>query len=495
MFESILIKSLLQDGEFFNKCFGILKAQYFKDFGDSQVFKLIKDYYAQYREKPSNVALVTMVKDIPNAETRKAIVQSLERVSKTEFNSNTEQMCNETVKFIKSSIFLKGLEVGSEGLMAKDESKMKKAQALMEEMNKVRIDSDLGLDFDDIESQIEYYSKREFGIKTQHKSFNKRLGSGFLPGTLNVILASQGVGKTLLMCDLISGMLMENKNILLVSLEMSQFEMLKRVQANVFDIDVNSFRDLAKTQGELQNLERPVTTKEQILSQYDKVKSSGKCGKLFIKEYPAGSIGALGIQDLIEKFRTEKQITFDIVFIDYLGIMKSDLVSPSAGLYSYVKSITEEVRALAVKNQIACISASQLNRAAVNKTEGIDNSAISDSYSTAATSDWLCFILQNEEMKANSEVLVKITKNRYTGITDSFVMNIDYPKMRFCEIIENQEVPDNALVPFTSVEQKVNAESFAKQAIIEDSKANQEIAKKFNSQTISDDELNALLGI
>ena len=175
--------------------------------------------------------------------------------------------------------------------------------------------------------------------------------------------------------------------------------------------------------------------------------------------------------------------------------MKSDLVSPSAGLYSYVKSITEEVRALAVKNQIACISASQLNRAAVNKTEGIDNSAISDSYSTAATSDWLCFILQNEEMKANSEVLVKITKNRYTGITDSFVMNIDYPKMRFCEIIENQEVPDNALVPFTSVEQKVNAESFAKQAIIEDSKANQEIAKKFNSQTISDDELNALLGI
>lgn len=494
MFESILIKSLLQDGEFFNKCFGILKPQYFKDFGDSQVFKLIKDYYGQYREKPSNVALVTMVKDIPNVETRKAIVQSLERVSKTEFNSNTEQMCNETVKFIKSSIFLKGLEVGSEGLMAKDESKMKKAQALMEEMNKVQIDSDLGLDFDDIESQIQYYSKREFGIKTQHKSFNKRLGSGFLPGTLNVILASQGVGKTLLMCDLISGMLMENKNILLVSLEMSQFEMLKRIQANVFDIDVNSFRDLAKTQGELQTLERPCTTKEQILNQYNAVKASGKCGKLFIKEYPAGSIGALGIQDLLEKFRTEKQITFDIVFIDYLGIMKSDLVSPSAGLYSYVKSITEEVRALAVKNQIATCTCSQLNRSSINKTD-VDNSAVSDSYGTVATADFMAMLLQTEEMKSNSEVLVKITKNRYTGITDSFMMNIDYPKMRFCEILENQEVPDNALVPFTSVEQKTNAESFAKKAIIEDSKANVEIAKKFNSQTISDDELSTLLGI
>lgn len=362
MFESIVLRSLLGDGEYFNKCFGILKSEYFKSFGDQQVFKLIREYYGKYHQKPQNVALVAMVKDIPNAETRKAIIESLKKVSETELNTNTEFMCDETVKFIKSAIFFKGLELGSEGLMNKDEAKMKKAQALMEDMNKVQIDSDLGLDFDDIESQIEYYSKREFGIKTQHKSLNKRLGSGFLPGTLNVILAAQGVGKSLLMCDLISGMLLENKNILMVSLEMSQNEMLKRIHANVFDIDVNSFRDLAKTQGELDKLERPNTTKAQILAEYDKVKVSGKCGKLFIKEYPAGSMGACALQDLVDKFYTEKNLKFDIIFIDYLGIMKSDLVSPSAGLYSYVKAIGEEVRAFAVRNQIPTITASQLNR-------------------------------------------------------------------------------------------------------------------------------------
>ena len=322
MFESIILKSLLGDGEFFNKTIGILKSDYFKSFGDQQVFKLIKEYYSKYHQKPQNVSLVAMVKDVPNEETRKSIIESLKKVSETELNTNTQFMCDETIKFIKSAIFYKGLEVGSDGLMNKDESKMKKAQSIMEEMNKVQIDSDLGLDFDDLDKQIEYYSKREFGIKTQHKSLNKRLGAGFLPGTLNVILAAQGVGKSLLMCDLISGMLLENKNILLVSLEMSQNEMLKRIQSNVFNIDINTFRDLSKTRGELQGLERPFTTKEQVQQEYDKVKASGKCGKLFIKEYPAGSMGASILQDLVDKFYTEKNIKFDIIFIDYLGIMK-----------------------------------------------------------------------------------------------------------------------------------------------------------------------------
>lgn len=504
MFESIILKSLINDGEYFNKVIGILKSEYFKSFGDQQVFRLIKEYYSKYHQKPQNVSLVAMIKDVPNEETRKSIKESLKKVVETELNTNTEFMCDETVKFIKRAIFYKGLEVGTEGLMGNDEAKMLKSQSIMEEMNKVQIDSDLGLDFDDLDKQIEYYSKREFGIKTQHKSLNKRLGAGFLPGTLNVILAAQGIGKSLLMCDLISGMVQDNKNILLVSLEMSQNEMLKRIQSNVFNIDINTFRDLSKTPGELQGLERPATSKEQIIQEYDRLKASGKCGKLFIKEYPAGSMGASILQDLVDKFYTEKNIKFDIIFIDYLGIMKSDLLSPNSGLYSYVKSIGEEVRAFAVRNQVPVVSCSQLNRASINKTDGVDNSAISDSLGTAMTSDFMAFLIQNEQMKANSEIIVKITKNRYTGMTDTFMMNIDYPKMRFKEILENEEKPENALTQFASVQQKTEAEKIVKSSIIEDSKANTQIMKDHDSKVtdkrdnvvgISSDELSALLGL
>jgi len=484
MFEEILLKSLVYDGTFFNKCFNLLKSDYFKTIGNKEVFKLLKKYYAEYKERPSEVALVTMVKDVPNAELRKTIVESLKNISKTDLNSNTDFMCNETVRFIKDSIYYKSLEIGSEGLMNKDESKIKKAQSLVEEMSKIQIDSDLGLDFDDINAQIEYYSKREFGIKTHLKTVNKRIGSGFLPGTLNVILAAQGVGKSLLMCDFISGMLQNNKNVLMVSLEMSPNEMMKRIQANVFDIGVNTFRDLSKTDVEISALERAPTTKDDILNAYQKYKMQGSCGKLFVKEYPAGSFSALMLADLVDKFRVEKGITFDIIFIDYLGIMKSDLVSANAGLYSYVKSISEEVRAQAVKLGVPIVSASQLNRSAINKVDGVDNSAVSDSYGTNATADLMMFILQNEAMKEKSEVLVKFTKNRYTGITDSFMLDIDYQKMRFSDPIGETD--------FKTVEDKKNAEQFAKSEIREIHKKDVQIDK---AEKMTTDDILSMIGI
>lgn len=198
------------------------------------------------------------------------------------------------------------------------------------------------------------------------------------------------------------------------------------------------------------------------------------------------------LQDLVEKFKVEKDIKFDIIFIDYLGIMKSDLVSPNVGLYSYIKSIGEEVRAFAVKNSIAVISASQLNRASVNKTDGVDNSMIADSIGTAATADFMVFLLQTEEMKQKSEMLCKITKNRYTGITDSFVMNIDYPKMKFSDIDQNKDLPENALVDFKTVEQKEKAESFAKKEISEINKNSFNAIKKADSSQKDVDILDIL---
>lgn len=474
-FDVSILKSLVYDGEYFNKCFNLLNTEYFKSIGNAELYKLLKQYYISYKQRPQLVSLGDMIKNVPNEEIRKSIVESLKQLKETELNNNTQFMVDETVKYIKDSIAYKACVMIAEGEQERDDTKVQKGIALFDERAKVQVDSNLGIDFDDIEQQIEYYSKREYGIKTSHKSWNKRLGSGFLPGTLNVILASQGVGKSLMMCDLMSGMVQRGKNCLFVSLEMSETEVIKRIQSNIFDIDVNSFRDLSKTEGELNNLERNPTTKDTIISAYNNYKMSGNCGKLFVKEYPAGSFSALMLSDLVEKYKIEKDITFDIIFIDYLGIMKSDVVSANVGLYSYVKSIGEEVRAQAVKLELPIISASQLNRCAINKTDGVDNSAISDSLGTAMTADSMVFILQSEDMKQKSEILVKFTKNRYTGMTDSFMMNADYSKMRFEDMVDaNGEVSNG----FKNAIQKMNSDIFVKQTIANVNKQDFETIKK-----------------
>mgnify|MGYP003585015981 FL=1 len=60
-----------------------------------------------------------------------------------------------------------------------------------------------------------------------------------------------------------------------------------------------------------------------------------------------------------------------------------------------------------------------------------DNSTISDSYGSLMTADFLMFILQTEDMKKTGDVVFKITKNRFSGMTESFPMKVNYVYMRF----------------------------------------------------------------
>jgi hypothetical protein len=173
------------------------------------------------------------------------------------------------------------------------------------------------------------------------------------------------------------------------------------------------------------------------------MKTSGTCGKFYVKDYPSGSFSPLMLEALVESYKIEKGVKFDIVFVDYLGIMKSDLLSPSAGLYSYIKSIAEETRASAKKMDVPIVSASQLNRSATNNVDEADNSNVSDSMGTVMTADFLMFLLQNEEMKERKEIVCKVTKNRFAGRTDTWLMNIDYEHMRFNDMLIQGQVDLN----------------------------------------------------
>lgn len=440
-FEHILLKKLIYNSEFFSKVINIIKSKHFKSIGNQELFKLVKAHYKNYNLIPSITELVASVKNVQNAEIRSTIVESLQKINITEEVKNTKFMINETVEWVRDALYLYALELGSEGLMKKDDSLKLKAQKILDERAKISVDSDLGLDFDDIEAMIKYYQERNIGVLTQHKELNKRLGSGFLPGTLNLILASAGIGKSLLMTDLISGMIQDKKNVLLVSLEMGEKEIMKRVHANALDLKINQFNDLSKTEGEISKIkiEYPLykqLSEDMIVDAYNRLKISGSAGKLFVKSYPAGSFTALQLEALVKSYENEKGIIFDAVYVDYLGIMKSDLLSPSAGLYSYLKSIGEEMRASATRMQIPIISASQLNRGIFGKEASeVDNSAISDSMGTAMTADFMLFLLQNEEMKINKQMVLKCTKNRYNGRTDTWMMGIDYEHMRFNDVL------------------------------------------------------------
>ena len=126
----------------------------------------------------------------------------------------------------------------------------------------------------------------------------------------------------------------------------------------------------------------------------------------------------------------------------------------------------------------AIISGSQLQRAAINKVQDVDNSNIADSVGTLNIVDFCLFILQNEQMKEDSQVVMKVTKNRFNGRTDTFMMDVDYSKMRF-----NDCITENGS-SFKNIEQKQNAENYANKTIKDIQKDAMQKMKDINKSEI-----------
>ena len=181
-------------------------------------------------------------------------------------------------------------------------------------------------------------------------------------------------------------------------------------------------------------------------------------------------------------------------FNDYLKILKSQELSEHINYNDEIVSIeevcpTEMVDVSLDGNNVFYGNDILIHNCAVNKVDGVDNSAISAALGTSTTADMMAFLLQTEEMKQKSEILVKFTKNRYTGITDSFMMNVDYPKMKFADIVENNEIVSG----FTSNEHRIQSENFANNEIKEVHKQDMNIIKEHDKPKETD--WNSILGI
>lgn len=116
------------------------------------------------------------------------------------------------------------------------------------------------------------------------------------------------------------------------------------------------------------------------------------------------------------------------------------------------------------------------HNSAVGNVDGVDNSAVSDSMGSVMTADFMLFLLQNDEMKEAGEIVCKCTKNRFTGRTDTWFMNIDYQHMRFSDMIiqnsvEHTELKSNTNTTLSddfgivTAEKQQKGETFAKEEI------------------------------
>ena len=247
----------------------------------------------------------------------------------------------------------------------------------------------------------------------------------------DIALAGTGVGKSLFMCHMAAAGLMMNKNVLYITLEMSEERIAERIDANVMNIPMKDLPDLSK---------------KMFDKKVDKVRSKTQ-GKLIIKEYPTASAHVGHFRHLLQELELKKDFTPDMIFIDYLNICASARVKPGAGANSYtlVKSIAEELRGLAVEFDVPIMSATQTTRSGYGSTD-VELTDTSESFGLPATADFMFALISSEELEELDQMVVKQLKNRYndTTVFKRFVIGVDRSRMKLydCEQEAQEDLHD-----------------------------------------------------
>ena len=163
---------------------------------------------------------------------------------------------------------------------------------------------------------------------------------------------------------------------------------------------------------------------------------------MIIKEFPTAAANALHFRALLSDLQLKKNFMPDIIMIDYLNICSSSRVKPGANVntYSYIKSIAEELRGLAVEYDVPIFSATQTTRSGFSSSD-VEITDTSESFGLPATADFLVALIATEELEGLNQIMIKQLKNRYgdKSIYKRFVVGIDRAKMRLYDVEQSAQ--------------------------------------------------------
>ena len=425
--ETTILSSLLYNEEYTRKVIPFIRQEYFSDHTERTIFKTINDYVEKYNSSPSIESLnIDIQKAVLNEDQHKTIQGYLSELSSSE--SDFQWLVDQTENWCKERAIYNAIFSGIQIIDGKDKKQTPEAiPEILSDALAVSFDTNVGHDYiEQSDERFDFYHTVEEKIPFDLEFFNKITKGGMPNKTLNIVLAGTGVGKSLVMCHVAASTLMQNLNVLYITLEMAEQKIAERIDANLMNISLDDLHDLPK---------RMFTDK------IGRIKKKTR-GQLIVKEYPTASAHCGHFRSLLNELALKKSFRPDIVFVDYLNICSSSRfkMGNSINSYSYIKSIAEEMRGLAVEFNIPIMSATQTTRSGFVSTDvGLEDT--SESFGLPATADLMFAIISTEELEKLNQILVKQLKNRYNDptINKRFIIGVDRAKMKLYDVSQTAQ--------------------------------------------------------
>jgi KaiC/GvpD/RAD55 family RecA-like ATPase len=295
-------------------------------------------------------------------------------------------------------------------------------EAKIKEAVQVGLTKDMGTDYWDNPRERLMNLKTSNGqVSTGWEMFDRKLFGGFNRGELQIFAGGSGSGKSLFMQNLAVNWVLAGLNVLYFTLELSEELTAMRIDSMISNISTKEiFKDLDT-----------VEMKIKLVSK--------KAGELQIKYMPAQS-NINDFRSYIKELNVQKGMKADVVLVDYLDLCMpiSTKVAPS-DLYVKDKYVAEELRNLSKELDVVFVTASQLNRSAVDEIE-FDHSHIAGGISKINTADNVIGIFTSRAMRERGRYQVQFMKTRSSsGVGSKVDLEFDISSLRIRDLGEDAQ--------------------------------------------------------
>ena len=419
-FENLLIKTLFINKDIRDKVYPFLTTDIFENFENQRLVKVFQEFRSKYEKFPT-VSELKLIIDHPKIFENLSNIMSLDTTEYGDdfINSRLENFFKRKLTWNAITGVVDILKDGNIDQANDLPDKIREALAFS-------FDTSIGYDFsEDAERMYQYLTSVEKYIPTKITALDQVTEGGFHNKTLTLLMGASGIGKTTIMCGFATNIFLQGKKVLYVTLEMPEEKINTKILSNLMDTPVKDLKRIPK---------------HEFLKRYSDIVKRVK-SNLIIKEYPAGSMNANRLRNLLKDLKTKKNFVPDIVFVDYIGIMAPNITSKDGNTNSKYKAISEELSGIASEFDIPIVTGVQTNRNGFSASD-LSLTDVADSIGMIATAALVIGIIQTDEMKSMGYYDMVILKNRYGENCRKFSMGIDYNIMRIYNIIDNNSIQD-----------------------------------------------------
>ena len=453
--EEVILRNLVKNEDYTRKVVPFLSNEYFHDSQERILFEEIAKHIVKYNGLPTQETLLISLDalDTITEDQFDEISKLVSNIEGSDDKTDDVWLLDETEKFCQDKALYNAI---MKSINIIDDKKTTvgtgEIPTILSDALSVSFDPNVGHDYlEDFDERYDYYHRVEERIPFDLEMMN-RISKGGLPNkSLNIIMAGTGVGKSLFMCHCAGANLVDGKNVLYITLEMAEERIAERIDANLLDMDVSALRTLSK---------------DKYIEKVSKVREK-TVGGLIVKEYPTAAANVGHFRHLLNELNLKKSFKPDIIYVDYLNICSSSRLKAHSSINSYtlVKAIAEELRGLAVENNLPVVSATQTTRSGFSNTD-VELTDTAESFGLPATADFMVALVVTEELEEHNQMMVKQLKNRYNDPTryKRFIIGVDRERMKLFDVedVAQEDLVENESTSsiFSTKKEGLNFEGF-----------------------------------